>query len=112
MLTVQTSNQVIEQKFLELGHSMMECDSMHSSIKKAKKYTRVYTVNVWLNIFKYARSSHHRSNAQPYEVIEIEYNEFYDLAALSNAYLQNTSINTSGKKSQLVKNKNFKIRQR
>lgn len=47
---------------------MMECDSMHSSIEKAKNYTSVYTVNDWLNIFKCARSSPHRSNAQPYEV--------------------------------------------
>ncbi|KAF0762658.1 Uncharacterized protein FWK35_00019475 [Aphis craccivora] len=78
--------------FLEPGHSMMECDSMHSSIEKAKNYTSVYTVNDWLNIFKCARSSPHRSNAQPYEV-----------AALSNAYLQNTGINTSGKKVNWLK---------
>lgn len=110
MFIVQTSNhiKVIEQKFLESGHSMMECDSMHSSIEKAKKYTSVYTVNDWLNIFKYARSSRHRSNAQPYEVIELEYNEFYDLAALSNAYLQNTGINTSGEKVNWLKIKTLR----
>lgn len=110
MFIVQTSNhiQVIEQKCLESGHSMMECDSMHSSIEKVKKYTSVYTVNDLLYIFNYARSSCHRSNAQPYEVIEIEYNDFYDLAALYSAYLQNTAINTYGEKVNWLKIKTLR----
>ena len=32
---------VIEQKFLEKGHSYMECDSMHSAIERAKKNTSI-----------------------------------------------------------------------
>lgn len=68
----------------------------------------MYTVNTWLNIFKYACSSRHRSNAQPYEVIEIEYNDFYDLAALFSAYLQNTGINTCGEKVNWLKIKTLR----
>lgn len=51
-----THIQTIEHKFLESGHSYMECDSMHSAIEHAKKNTDVFLMNVWANIFKKARS--------------------------------------------------------
>ena len=35
----------IEQKFLEKGHSYMECDSMHSAIDYARKNTSVFSVS-------------------------------------------------------------------
>lgn len=53
---VQTSNlQIVDQKFLESGHSYMEVDSMHSAIEKQKKFMSIYCINDWLNIFKAAR---------------------------------------------------------
>lgn len=43
MIIVKTSKHidVTDQTFLESGHSMMECNSMHSSIENTKKYTSV-----------------------------------------------------------------------
>ena len=39
LYTVSTSThiKVIDQKFLEAGHTQMECDSVHSSIEYAKR---------------------------------------------------------------------------
>ena len=34
--------QTIEQKFLESGHTQMECESMHSAIEQAKKKSNIY----------------------------------------------------------------------
>ncbi|CAH1109508.1 unnamed protein product, partial [Psylliodes chrysocephalus] len=43
---------VIEQKFLESGHSYMECDSVHSAIEAASKHSSIYFVNDWKKIFQ------------------------------------------------------------
>ena len=34
--------QTIEQKFLESGHTQMDCESMHSAIEQAKKKEQRY----------------------------------------------------------------------
>jgi len=45
----------VEQKFLEQGHTYMECDSMHSSIEFAKRNTDVFCVSAWKSVFEVAR---------------------------------------------------------
>lgn len=40
----------IELKFLEPGHTQMECDSMHAAIEKASEHTQIYWPNDWINI--------------------------------------------------------------
>lgn len=47
--------QIIEQKFLESGHTYMEADSMHSAIKSQKKQTSVYSMLDWISICERAR---------------------------------------------------------
>ena len=42
--------------FLESGHLMMECDSMHSAIEKDKRNVAIYTLNDPRNIFKMSGS--------------------------------------------------------
>ena len=37
--------QIIDQKFMESGHSSMEVDSMHSTIERAWKYQKIYNVS-------------------------------------------------------------------
>lgn len=37
---------------MESGHSMMEVDSMHSSIENAKRNIPIYAVQDWLIFFK------------------------------------------------------------
>lgn len=97
---------VIEQKFLESGHSYMEVDSMHNSIEKAKKYVPVYTIHDWMTIFRIARTS--RSNKKPYNVIELKFGDFLDLDNLSKLVMKNKLKNTLGEKVNWLKVKCFK----
>jgi len=46
---------VIEHKFLVPGHTMMECDSMHSAIEYAQKNLSVFSLHEWINVLKTAR---------------------------------------------------------
>lgn len=97
---------VIEQKFLESGHSYMEVDSMHSSIEKAKKHVPVYTIHDWITIFRMARTS--RSKKKPYQVKELTFKDFLDLENLSKLIMKNKLKNTLGEKVNWLKCKCFK----
>lgn len=66
----------IEIKFLESGHTQMECDSMHSTIEKAKKNLKIFSPAEYETIIKAARKK------QPYEVIRLNFTDFYDLKLL------------------------------
>nr|CAI5870153.1 unnamed protein product [Callosobruchus analis] len=100
---------VIEQKFLESGHSMMECDSMHSAIEHHKKYLAVYTLNDWINIFKMVRSKRGKKQNDAYFVKELKYTNFIDFKTISQALLRNKTINTQGEKVRWLQVKCFKI---
>nr|CAI5863203.1 unnamed protein product [Callosobruchus analis] len=87
---------VIEQKFLEGGHTYMEVDNMHSAIEKAEKYAPVYTMHVWLTIFRMAQTC--RSKKNPYNVEELKFSDFLDFEKLSQhflVYLCSTVITSS-----------------
>lgn len=99
-----THLQVIEQKFLESGHTYMECDSMHSSIEHSKKYRSVFIMNDWLEIFKAARSTRGKNkNNDPYEVNEIKYFDFLNLQKLCENLIKNRNIDEDGKKVSWLK---------
>lgn len=100
---------MLEQKFLESGHSMMECDSMHSAIEKQKRFMSVYTMHDWMNIFSAARSNRNKKNAKPYAVKELKYSDFYDLGLLSKQILKNKTRNTAGQKVNWLKVKCFRF---
>ncbi|CAG9772073.1 unnamed protein product [Ceutorhynchus assimilis] len=110
LYAVQNSHlEIIEQKFLESGHSFMEVDSMHSAIEQQKKFVSVYCVNDWMNIFKLARSQRGRNkNKPPYEVGELKFDEFFDLKQLATQLLKNKTIDENGQKINWLKVKNFK----
>lgn len=48
----------IDQKFLETGHTLMECDSMHRFIEQLRKKigAEIYVPSDWLNIIRAART--------------------------------------------------------
>ena len=81
---------VIDHKFLVPGHTMMECDSMHSSIEYARKHLALYTVNDWVNVIKSAR----RHN--PYQVEVLKYTDFSDLKNLAATLLCNRRKASTG----------------
>lgn len=107
--------QIIEQKFLESGHSHMEADSMHSAIETEQKYTDIYSMPDWINVFKKARSKkvyikkeNKKVVKNPYVVKEFKYDEFKDLKDLSNKILLNTRIDTEGKQVKWLKIKRLR----
>lgn len=74
---------IIEHKFLIPGHTMMECDSMHSAIETAQKNLAIYSLHEWFNVLKSAR----RNN--PYSVELLEHTDFFDLKALAKNVMSN-----------------------
>ena len=83
----------------------MECDSMHSAIECEKKNTDVFSLEDLLNVFLKAR----RDN--PYDVVELGFQDFYDLKKLSSAIILEKNKNTEGE-NQLVKDQNHSDLQR
>lgn len=61
----------ITQKFLEVGHTQMECDSMHSAIEKQLRNREVYSPDGY---FEPCRSA--RVNPKPYKVEYLSHNFF------------------------------------
>lgn len=74
----------IELKFLESGHTYMECDSMHSAIEVAKRHKTAFCMNDWAEIFKSAR----RKRTNKYQVHMLTYNDFYNLHELALATIK------------------------
>jgi hypothetical protein len=99
---------IIEQKFLESGHSFMEVDSMHSSIESKKKFMPIYCVNDYINIFKLARASKSKSNKPPYRTCQLSFSDFLDLKNLSDQLIKNKNVDDNGKKINWLKVKCFK----
>jgi len=59
-----------------LGHTMIECDSMHSAIEFSQRHLAVYSMNEWVNILKSAIKQN------PYNVKVMSFADFKDLEAL------------------------------
>lgn len=82
------SLETIEQKFLEVGHTEMEVDSIHSTIDSARKNLTVHIPDEWPVILKVAR------RRKPYTVREIEQADVYDLHKLSKEIgMKNVPVN-------------------
>lgn len=67
----------IFQKFLEKGHTQMECDSMHSTIERALKNREIYIPSGYIEVCRTARK-----NPKPYEVVELDHTYFKKFSAL------------------------------
>ena len=89
----------IMHKYLETGHTQMECDSMHSAISFAQKASPVFTPSGWDIIFRMAR----RSN--PYTVIPIRFNQVLDFKHLASQVIRNTKVDKQNKRVSWLKMK-------
>lgn len=69
--TAINHNIIIEQKFLEVGHTQMEADSMHSTIERALKNK---DINVPVEYVEVCRSA--RKKPKPYDVTYLSH-EFF-----------------------------------
>uniref|UniRef100_A0A6P7GSZ8 Uncharacterized protein LOC114346386 n=1 Tax=Diabrotica virgifera virgifera TaxID=50390 RepID=A0A6P7GSZ8_DIAVI len=84
--------QTINQKFMESGHSEMECDSVHSTIESRGKQVDVYTPEGWYMVARTAKTS------KPYhKVIEMDYSDFLDYKKYSSQIITNKSQAEQGK---------------
>ncbi|CAB3224987.1 unnamed protein product [Arctia plantaginis] len=68
-------NIVITQKYLEKGHTQMECDSVHSAIECKLKGKEIYLPQQYMAITKTARS-----DPMPYEARYLDYTFFTDFS--------------------------------
>lgn len=90
---------IIEQKFLESGHTYMEVDSMHAAIELASKNKTISSVSEWKNVFKAARKKRAKTITKEdvketieidnYKVREFKFNDMLDLKNLSAAIIRN-----------------------
>jgi hypothetical protein len=78
----------IEQLYLERGHTMMECDSVHSTLEQIFKSTSIYAPADYIFLMKNVRPK------QPYDVVQVDYKFFYKYDNLSTNM---TSIKPSKK---------------
>ena len=68
--------EIIEQKFLEPGHTEMKVDAMHAAIDEHRKHLKISCPYEWTVVLQMARRE------RPYHVREVEREEFFDLHSL------------------------------
>lgn len=73
----------IDQCFFEPGHSMMECDSVHSRIETVTKNLEIFDPAGWYGAVKQA------SRKGKYSVIEVGEQEFYNIDDLRSKIIIN-----------------------
>ena len=49
--------QIIDQKFLESGHSHMEFGAIHSTAERAKKTAKIVIPSQWITVIQTARTA-------------------------------------------------------
>ena len=91
-VSVNNHINIIDQKYLETGHTHMECDSMHAAIEHAKRKTNIYIPSQWDTVIHMAR----RNN--PYIVIPLKYWDILDFKTLQKDHFKNMDKNTKGQK--------------
>lgn len=75
------NKRIIEQKYLEKGHTQMECDSAHACIERKLKNQEIYLPIDYLRVTKEARKTVIVENKKinlPFEAIYLRYNFFYN----------------------------------
>lgn len=78
LLLSKKHNVIIMQKFLEPGHTQMECDSVHSAIERKLKNREIHLPSDYVTITKEARSTN------PYEAINVDHEFVKDYARPEN----------------------------
>lgn len=87
----------ITLKFLVVGHTQNEGDSMHSLIEKQKKRVLrsgpIYTPSQWIPVISNAKKT-----GAPYRIKEMNFTDFFDIKHLQDKMGQNFSLNAEGEK--------------
>lgn len=64
-------NVKIVHRFLEVGHTHMEVDSMHAAIERKVKYEEIFDENEWVDHIKNSKKSSDDNPANAYEIIKV-----------------------------------------
>ncbi|KAJ8912367.1 hypothetical protein NQ315_014734 [Exocentrus adspersus] len=105
---------IIEQKFLESGHTYMEADSMHSAIESASKNVDITSMSDWKNVFRRARRqkvktvNNTKYTIEPYQVKEMKYGDFFNIKKLADSIMKNKTTDTDGNSVKWLKIKRIK----
>lgn len=79
LLQFAVSHQIeIEQKFLEKGHTYMECDSVHATLGRQIKKREVYVLQKYVELIEESRGNRNH----PYKVKYVDYHFFKDYSKL------------------------------
>lgn len=73
------NNKIIEQKYLEKGHTQMECDSAHALIERKLKNRSIYLPYDYVNVTQEAREKvkiNNISTKMPFDVSYLTYDFF------------------------------------
>ena len=107
LYSVSKSNfiKTIDHKYLEAGHTQMECDSMHATIEHAKRTNNIYIPSQWDTIIYNAR----RKN--PYSVLPLTFVDFIDFKKMQADFYKNFDKNTEGEKVKWRDIKHLQFRQ-
>ncbi|KAK7474663.1 hypothetical protein BaRGS_00034087 [Batillaria attramentaria] len=95
--------QTIDQKFLESGHSQMECDSMHVCIERSRRGVRIHQPDQWITVIQCARDS------DPYTVVTLEHDAFYDFKELARNTMRNTKHDINNRRVNWLKLKWIRV---
>ncbi|CAC5366360.1 unnamed protein product [Mytilus coruscus] len=90
--TNHPSIDTIDHKFLESGHTQMECDSMHSAIEFAKKKTEIYVPQQWATMVRMARRK------DPYMVVPLKFRDIYNFKELTKKTMKYRKDDITGEK--------------
>lgn len=82
---------IINQKFMESGHSEMECDSVHSTIETRGNQIDVFVPEGWCTVARTAKTT-----PPPYEVKEMGYSDFLNFKDYSKKIFLNKNKTDSG----------------
>ncbi|KAK3763184.1 hypothetical protein RRG08_018753 [Elysia crispata] len=74
-----TGCSIVEQKFLEKGHTYMECDSVHCAIERAVLGSEIFVSSDYVRKTKSARL-----RGEPYNVRYVDNSLFKDFSKVSN----------------------------
>ena len=91
-VTHHSSIEVIDHKFLESGHTQMECDSMHAAIEFAKKKTEIVVPQRWATVIRMARRK------DPYMIVPLKFGDIYDFKDFTKKYMKFRKEDVNGKK--------------
>ena len=97
--------ETINQKFMESGHSEMECDSVHSLIEARGRKVDVFTPEGWYMVARTAKIN------KPYhKVVELDYTDFLHYKKYSGQVMTNKTKSENGEVMKWLKVKWFQYR--